>query len=141
MEQTNYGMVVTTGRTLNDAEQVLRASLAEEGFGILTEIDVAATLKNKLGVERRPYKILGACNPTLANRGLEAEEELGLLLPCNVVVYEKENHTVVGALEPQLMAEVTSNPHLQDIAEEARVRIARALARLEEPDEEADPVR
>lgn len=132
MEQTNYGMVVTTDRPMEEAEAAIRESLADEGFGILTEIDVAETLRKKLGVERSPYKILGACNPPLANRGLEAEEDLGLLLPCNVVVYTKGDHTVVAALEPQLMAQVTSNPELQDVAKEARARLERALARLDE---------
>ena len=131
MKQTRYGMVVTTNQPMDKAEAALRASLASEGFGILTEIDVAATLKEKLGVERAPYKILGACNPALANRGLEAEDDLGLLLPCNVVVYVKGNKTVIAALEPQLMAEITDNPELQDVAAEARGRLNKALARLE----------
>ena len=131
MKQTHYGMVVTTSRSMEDAEQAIRESLAKEGFGILTEIDVAATLKEKLGVDRDPYKILGACNPPLANRGLEAEEDLGLLLPCNVVVYSRGEDTVVAALEPQLMADVTKNPELQDVATEARGRLEKALARLE----------
>lgn len=131
MKQTRYGMVVTTSQPMEEAEAALRASLASEGFGILTEIDVAATLKEKLGVERAPYKILGACNPPLANRGLEAEDDLGLLLPCNVVVYVKGNETVIAALEPQLMAEITDNPELQDVATEARGRLEKALARLE----------
>ena len=116
MKHTRYGMVVTTNRSMEEAETAIRENLAGEGFGVLTEIDVAATLKEKLGVERAPYKILGACNPSLANRGLEAEEDLGLLLPCNVVVYRKGEETVVAALEPQLMADVTDNPELEDVA-------------------------
>lgn len=131
MNNTRYGMVVTTKRPMEEAEAAIRDSLASEGFGILTEIDVAATLKEKLGVERAPYKILGACNPPLANRGLEAEEDLGLLLPCNVVVYAKGDETVIAALEPQLMADISNNPELQDIAAEARGRLQKALARLE----------
>lgn len=131
MEQTAFGMVITTSRSMDDAEQAIRESLASEGFGILTEIDVAATLKEKLGVDRAPYKILGACNPPLAHRGLEAEEDLGLLLPCNVVVYSKGDRTVVAALEPQLMADVTKNPELEDVAAEAKGRLEKALARLE----------
>lgn len=132
MKQTRYGMVVTTSRSMADTEALVKESLAGEGFGILTEIDVAATLKEKLGVDRPPYKILGACNPSLANRGLVAEEDLGLLLPCNVVVYVKGDETVVAALEPQLMADVTDNPELQDVANEARGRLEKALARLED---------
>lgn len=131
MKQTRYGMVVTSNRSMADAEAAIKESLAMEGFGILSEIDVAATLKEKLGIDRPPYKILGACNPPLANRGLEAEEDLGLLLPCNVVVYAKGDETVVAALEPQLMADVTDNPALQDVATEARGRLEKALARLE----------
>ncbi|MGZ8784543.1 MAG: DUF302 domain-containing protein [Acidimicrobiia bacterium] len=131
MKQTRYGMVITTNQPMEDAEAALRASLASEGFGILTEIDVAATLKEKLGVERGPYKILGACNPPLANRGLEVEDDLGLLLPCNVVIYVKGDETVIAALEPQLMAEITNNPELEDVATEARGRLEKALARLE----------
>ena len=131
MKNTRYGMVVTTNRSMEEAEAAIRDSLASEGFGILTEIDVAATLKEKLGVERAPYKILGACNPPLANRGLEAEADLGLLLPCNVVVYVKGDETVIAALEPQLMADISDNPELQDIASEARGRLQKALARLE----------
>ena len=131
MEQTEYGMVVTTVRPMAEAEQAIKDSLAAEGFGILTEIDVAATLKQKLGVDRSPYKILGACNPPLAHRGLEAEADLGLLLPCNVVVYTKDDHTVVAALEPQLMSDVTKNPELADVAAEARGRLRKALERLE----------
>jgi len=131
MKQTRYGMVIKTSQSMEDAEAAVRESLASEGFGILTEIDVAATLKEKLGVERAPYKILGACNPPLANRGLEAEEDLGLLLPCNVVVYVKGNETVIAALEPQLMADISNNPELQDVASEARGRLEKALARLE----------
>lgn len=132
MKQTRYGMVVTTSRSMADTEALVKESLAGEGFGILTEIDVAATLKEKLGVDRPPYKILGACNPSLANRGLVVEEDLGLLLPCNVVVYAKGDETVVAALEPQLMAEVTDNPELQDVANEARGRLEKALAKLED---------
>jgi len=131
MEQTRYGMAVTTQASMAEAEAAIREHLANEGFGILTEIDVAATLKQKLDVDRTPYKILGACHPVLANRGLEAEENLGLLLPCNVVVYARGEDTVVAALEPQLMADITSNPELEDVAAEARGRLEKALARLE----------
>lgn len=132
MKKTRYGMVVTTNRSMEEAEAAIKDSLAGEGFGILTEIDVAATLKDKLGVDRPPYKILGACNPPLANRGLEIEADLGLLLPCNVVVYVRGDETVVAALEPQLMADVTDNPELQDVATEARGRLEKALAKLED---------
>lgn len=109
------------------AEAAIRNSLAAEGFGILTEIDVAATLRDKLGVERTPYKILGACNPNLANQALEAEEAIGLLLPCNVVVYAKDGGSVVAALEPLTMVDLTGNEALSDIASQARSALERAL--------------
>jgi len=100
MSNKHYGMSVHTSLSLDEAEDQIRAALGDEGFGILTEIDVAATLQAKLGVQRRPYKILGACNPALAQQALEADESIGLLLPCNVVVYEDEDGTVISAIEP-----------------------------------------
>lgn len=128
MREHGYGFAVTTGLGIEDAEKKVRDALAEEGFGILTEIDVAATLKTKIGVDRSPYKILGACNPTLANRALEVEEDIGVLLPCNVVLYEKDDVTVVEALEPRIMSQVTGNEALIEIAEEARTHLVNALS-------------
>ena len=131
MEQGRYGVAVTVPIGVEEAEGRIREALATEGFGILTEIDVAATLKAKLGIERQPYKILGACNPPLAHRALEVEEEVGLLLPCNVVVYAVGERTVVAALDPQTMVTLAGNPALGVVAEEARVRLERALRTLE----------
>ena len=125
MSTKHYGMSVHTSLSLDEAEARIRGALAEQGFGILTEIDVAATLEAKLGIERRPYKILGACNPPLANRALEADESIGLLLPCNVVVYEDDDGTVVSAIEPLMMVELS--PAVQDIADEAHDALERAL--------------
>lgn len=125
---TTYGITVTTDLSPPDAEARVRKALAAEGFGILTEIDVAATLQAKLGIERSPYKILGACNPTLANRALTADEAIGLLLPCNVVVYEGDSGTVVSAIEPLTMAEIS--PAVQEVAEEAHAALERALRAL-----------
>jgi uncharacterized protein (DUF302 family) len=116
---------------LEEAENRARSALAEEGFGILTEIDVMATLKAKIDVDRAPYKILGACNPVLANRALNAEEEIGLLLPCNVVVYEGADGIVVEALDPGIMSSVTDAPEMEVIAIEAREKLARAMTSLE----------
>ena len=132
MEQRPYGLKVLMDCDLEEAESRARSALAEEGFGILTEIDVKATLKAKIDVDRAPYKILGACNPMLANRALNAEEEMGLLLPCNVVVYEGADGTVVEALDPGIMSSVTDAPEMELIATEAREKLARAMVRLEE---------
>jgi uncharacterized protein (DUF302 family) len=132
VQEFPYGFGVTTSLAPDDAEARIREELAAEGFGILTEIDVAATLHAKLGVERAPYKILGACNPPLANRALETDEQIGLLLPCNVVVYSGTDGTVVAAMEPALMAQMSDEPELSAIAAEARERLTRAISRLEE---------
>jgi uncharacterized protein (DUF302 family) len=126
-----YGIGVVTSLDAETAEGRVREALAAEGFGILTEIDVAETLRIKLGLERPPYKILGACNPPLANRALQADERIGLLLPCNVVVYQAAGGTVVAAMEPNLMAQMSSEPELGLVASEARERLVRAIASLE----------
>lgn len=130
MKAHSYGMAVSTALSSGEAETMVRAALANEGFGVLTEIDLAATLKEKLGVERGPYKILGACNPTLADRAIAAEEDVGLLLPCNVVIYESGDRTVVAAMEPTTIVKLTSNPELDSIATEARNALDRALSSL-----------
>lgn len=108
----------------------VRDALAEEGFGVLTEIDVEATLEKKLGVERKPYLILGACNPPLAHRALEAEPAIGVLLPCNVTVFEGEDGTYVQAIKPEAMFGLVDNPGVQPIADEVSERLRRALEKL-----------
>ncbi|MEZ5175519.1 MAG: DUF302 domain-containing protein [Acidimicrobiia bacterium] len=123
-----YGLKTTTALSMEDAEAAARQALASEGFGVLTEIDVAATLREKLGVDRSPYRILGACNPRLAEQALESESDVGLLLPCNVVVYEDGESTVVAALDPGIMVDLTANPELEAIASEARERLGRVIA-------------
>jgi uncharacterized protein (DUF302 family) len=120
-------MSTSTDLSVEEAEQTVRDALADEGFGILTEIDVAATLREKLGVEHAPYKILGACSPQLAAQALEVEPEIGLLLPCNVVVYAGPEGTVVAALEPMTMTQLTQNPEIEPIAKEARTRLQRVI--------------
>ena len=127
---SGYGFGVLTDLEPEEAEARLRHALTAEGFGILTEIDAAATLKEKLNVDWVPYRILGACNPGLAYRALQSEEDVGLLLPCNVIVYRRGDLTAVRVLEPRLMADLTGNPELGPIAEEARERLERALAAL-----------
>lgn len=131
MEERPYGLRVVVDDDPATAEMRIREALAAEGFGILSEIDVAATLKAKIDVDRAPYKILGACNPPLANRALIAEPEIGLLLPCNVVVYEDPAGTVVEAMDPGIMVRLTDAPALAEVAAEARERLARAVASLE----------
>lgn len=131
MEQRPYGMKVVLDDDMETAEAKTREALAAEGFGILTEIDVAATLKAKIDVDRAPYKILGACNPPLANKALNSEIEVGLLLPCNVVVYVADEGTVVEAMDPGIMSQVSGSGALEEVAAEARERLERALATLE----------
>jgi len=106
------------------------AALKEEGFGVLTEIDVRDTLQKKIGADFRRYTILGACNPQLAHRGLQAEVGLGLLLPCNVCVWEEADGSAVSVLRPDTMVQMTANPALQSVADEADQRLRRVLATL-----------
>ena len=130
--QPSYGIQIRVDLTYDEAIEKITAALKEEGFGVLTEIDVKTTMKKKLDEDFRRYVILGACNPQLAHRALTAELEIGLLLPCNVVVYEAEDGgTVVAAMDPGIMVRVTDNPDLPAIATEARERIERALRSLE----------
>jgi uncharacterized protein (DUF302 family) len=110
-------------------ERIIEA-LKGEGFGVLTEIDVKDTLQKKIGAEFRRYTILGACNPQLAHKGLQAELGLGLLLPCNVCVWEEGDGSAVAALRPDTMVQMTTNPALQSVADEADARLRRALAKL-----------
>jgi len=112
----------------DDVVARVRAALAEEGFGILTEIDVSATLRERLGLELPPYLILGACNPTLASQGLELEPDLGVLLPCNVVVRTTGTGTRIAAMEPLAAMALAGNAALEPLATEARERVERAVA-------------
>jgi uncharacterized protein (DUF302 family) len=120
----------------------IKAALAVEGFGILCEIDVAATLKKKLGIEFLRYVILGACNPPLAHRALEAELDVGVFLPCNVVVYAdaEQNRSVISVMDPVVAFELTENHALESIASEVRERLVRALTAVEHDTIESSPI-
>ena len=119
--------------SFDDAIDSVKDALKDQGFGILTEIDVRQTLKEKLGIDVGPQIILGACNPQLAHRALEIDPRIATLLPCNVVVRTEQGRTVVEALDPKIIAEVPDNPDLAPIAEEAGVRIQAALDALRSP--------
>lgn len=104
-----------------------KEELKKEGFGVLTQIDVKATLKEKLNIDREDYVILGACNPTLAHQALEQEQDLGLMLPCNVIVYVKEGKTVVAAIKPTVQMEKIGNPKLNEIAMQVEEKLKRVI--------------
>src|SRR5512140_3536712 len=130
MEQITYGMKKAVALPYDSALQKTREALAAEGFGVLTEIDIAAKLKEKLGTDFRRYTILGACNPPLAHRALQSETDIGLLLPCNVIVYEEGDHSIVAAADPDAMVDMSGNAGLRDVAREAHEKLERALATL-----------
>ncbi len=117
--------------TVAGVRPAVESALKAEGFGILTEIDVQATLKAKLGVDRAPYLILGACNPPLAHRALQVDPSVGALLPCNVVLREDGAETIVEAMDPVAALGIVDAPGVRAIAEEAKARLARAIASLE----------
>lgn len=122
-----YGFSKTTDYSFNQAVEKVTDELKKEGFGILTTIDVKDTLKNKINVDFKNYTILGACNPPIAHKALQTEEELGLLLPCNVVVYEKDNKTVVSIFDPMMMTKLIDNDEMIPIATEVKERLQRVL--------------
>ncbi|MDA8321227.1 MAG: DUF302 domain-containing protein [Actinomycetota bacterium] len=126
----DYGITVRTATPFAEAVEQVRAALKEQGFGVLTEIDVQATLKAKLGEEMENYLILGACNPPLAHRALSADRQIGLLLPCNVVVRSADGETVVEALDPMTMVVITEEDKLNPVATEAAARLRKALDSL-----------
>lgn len=129
MPQSGYTITATTPLPYADAVTRVRDELAHEGFGVLCEIDVQATMKAKLDVDGEAYTILGACNPALAHRVLEAEPELGTLLPCNVVVYVQDGRTHVSAVDPERMLSIVGNEELLPVAAEVRERLARVVDR------------
>jgi uncharacterized protein (DUF302 family) len=129
---TPYGFGLKTTLPYDQAIERTKAALKEEGFGVLTEIDVRRTLKEKLGAEFRPYVILGACNPPLAHQAFQAELNIGLLLPCNVVVYEEDAGSVVAAMDPEAALGIAGREDLRPLATEVRSRLERALGKLAE---------
>ena len=132
-QATRYGMTRKVGLSYEQAIEKITETLKEQGFGILTQIDVKATLKAKIDKDFTKYIILGACNPNLAFQALSSETNIGLLLPCNVVVYEDptDGKTVVGILDPATMVEMTGKPEMETVAKEARQRLETALGAVE----------
>ena len=130
----SYGTQVTLGTPFAETVAQVRSALARQGFGVLTEIDVTATLKAKLGEQMEDYVILGACNPPFAHQALGIDRSIGLLLPCNVVVRAAGEGTVVEALDPQVMVTLTGRDELKPVADEVSARLAAALDELARED-------
>ena len=129
---TRYGLNIQIDQPYDVTVERAKEELGKQGFGVLTEVDVRTTLRNKLDVDFRPYVILGACNPPLAHRALTEEPDIGLLLPCNVVVYADDtpDRTNVAAIDPVIQLGITGNAELASVAEEVRTRLERVLAGL-----------
>ena len=129
MLTTSYTLSATTPLPFADAVEKVRTELKTEGFGVLCEIDVQATLREKLGVSGEPYLILGACNPPLAHQALQAEPDLGVLLPCNVVVYERRGETHISAIDPERMLSIVDNDQLRPMAADVKQRLSAVIER------------
>jgi uncharacterized protein (DUF302 family) len=128
---SNYSFGGETELSFEETVNKVTESLKEQGFGILTEIDAKKVLKEKLGLDRKPYKILGACNPQFAHKAIDMDPEIGTLLPCNVLIYEKDDGTVaVSAMNPEAALKLVGNPSIEDIAKQVRTRIEKALEAL-----------
>ena len=128
MKDTEYSMHRRLpGVDFDVALDLVTAALKEEGFGVLTSIDVADTLKTKIGADFRPYVILGACNPVLAHQALSADDNIGLMLPCNVVVAASEDGTEVACIRPRAMMDIADAPEIRDVADQAQAKLERAL--------------
>lgn len=130
---SSYGFGTTLNVPYEQAIGQVKDALKAEGFGVLSEINVKQTLKEKIGVEMSPYLILGACNPQLANRAITAEPEIGLLLPCNVLVRSEGNQTRVDIADPEAMLSIVGKPELDAVAAEARERLQRVVTALSRP--------
>ena len=131
MYQHTYGLTITTPLSYAAAVEAITTALKTEGFGILTTIDVQATLKQKIGADMPPYVILGACNPPLAHRALAAEPEIGLLLPCNVIVYTNtEGTTTISVIDPEAQFSLIQRDDLAELARDVGARLRRALSQV-----------
>lgn len=130
MRLDQYGMSTRVGLSYEEAVDKTKAALKEEGFGVLTEIDVKATIKEKLNLDFQKYVILGACNPPMAHRAMSADPAAGLFLPCNVLVYEGDEGTVVSAMDPVAMMSGVENEQLKQVAAEIRPRLERAVQKV-----------
>ena len=126
---SRYTLTATTDARFEEAVERVRAELTDAGFGVLCEIDVQATLREKLGLDREPYLILGACNPPLAHQALEAEPELGALLPCNLVVYVHGGETRIAAIDPERMLSIVDNEELATIAADVKALLVGVVER------------
>ncbi len=131
MKELRYGMSVEVPLSYEEAIRVAKDALKEEGFGILTEIDVRKTLKEKVGADFQPYMILGACNPALAFTALQDDIDVGLLLPCNVTVREEGGKAIISVMDPQVMSRLSEAPGLAEVARIAREKLSRALGQME----------
>lgn len=125
-----YGFSKEVGSSFDDTIEKVTGRLKDEGFGVLTKIDVKATLKEKLGIDFKKYVILGACNPPSAHKALLAEENVGLLLPCNVIVYERDGRTVVSAIRPTVAMQMVHNPALKTIAKQIEAKLENVIASI-----------
>ncbi|HKB78403.1 MAG TPA: DUF302 domain-containing protein [Thermoanaerobaculia bacterium] len=132
IQKQEYGIRARVALPYDEALAKTKAALQAEGFGVLSEIDMKAKLKEKLGVEIKQYMILGACNPPLAYKAVQAEPEIGLLLPCNVIVYDAgDGATVISAIDPDSMSAVIGdNPEVEEVARDARVRLERVIGAM-----------
>lgn len=130
---TSYTFGTRVSGSVAEVRPRVEAALKAEGFGVITEIDVQATMRTKLGIERAPYLILGACNPPLANRAIEADPSVGALLPCNVVLREEDGGTIVEALNPMAALGIVGGEAVRAVAEEATARLERAIESLAGP--------
>ena len=130
MDQTAYGFGKHVNLPYDEAIERTKAALKTQGFGVLTEIDVKKTMKEKLDADFQPYVILGACNPPLAHKALMAEPEIGLLLPCNVVVHEDGDGSRVMVMDPEAALGIVKSPALEEVAREAKLRLQKALEEL-----------